>query len=312
MNVFPVAIAYGRYQKAIMPGKLKGTIAAVTPIGWRIIISAMPRATPSRLYPCIIIGMPQATSTFSMARRISALASVNVLPFSRVMMRAISSTCSSSNTFNLKSGWMRSSGGVRRHSGKAAAAASTAALTSAASAIGTWAITSPVAGFTTSRHSELCESVHLPLMKLVSLMTGGAATLMRMAPIAKNISRLLHQLRHCALLITDAGDCRFEHVQRLAHLFVGHDQRHQHANHIAVRSRCDCDQAMLIAILRDLFCLVGSGSFRLRRLHQFDGLHATQAAHIADDRPAPLPFSGATLEAFAKFIGSREKIFALE
>jgi len=32
-----------------MPGKLKGTMAAVTPMGWRIIISSMPRATSSRL-----------------------------------------------------------------------------------------------------------------------------------------------------------------------------------------------------------------------------------------------------------------------
>jgi len=28
-----------------MPGKLKAVIAATTPIGWRIIISSMPRAT---------------------------------------------------------------------------------------------------------------------------------------------------------------------------------------------------------------------------------------------------------------------------
>src|SRR5580700_5345188 len=58
--------------------------------------------------------MPQATSTFSIARRISALASVKVLPFSVVMMRAMSSMCSSSSIFSLNSGWMRSSGGVRQ------------------------------------------------------------------------------------------------------------------------------------------------------------------------------------------------------
>ena len=47
-------------------------MAAVTPSGWRIIISSIPLATSSRLYPCISVGMPQATSTFSMARRSSA------------------------------------------------------------------------------------------------------------------------------------------------------------------------------------------------------------------------------------------------
>src|SRR5579884_349559 len=73
---------------------------------------------------------------------------------------------------------MRSSGGVRRHSGNAAAAASTAAFTSAAPPIGTLAMTSPVAGFTTSRHSDALEPAHWPLMYWVNLLAGGAATLM--------------------------------------------------------------------------------------------------------------------------------------
>src|SRR5215470_18182891 len=124
---------------------------------------------------------------------------------------------------------MRSSGGVRRHSGNAAAAASTALLTSSAAASGTLARSSPVAGFTTSRHSEDCDSVHSPLMKWVSLLAGGAATVMRVTPFAiaknqllvascrnaENNSRLvfhrvpgagnrvlfLNQLRHGAFLI---------------------------------------------------------------------------------------------------------------
>jgi hypothetical protein len=37
-------------------------------------------------------------------------------------------------------------------------------LTSAASASGTCANVSPVAGLTTSRHSVACESIHWPLM----------------------------------------------------------------------------------------------------------------------------------------------------
>src|SRR5277367_5928130 len=78
---------------------------------------------------------------------------------------------------------MRSSGGVRRHAGNAAAAASIAVLTSAASASGTLARTSPVAGLTTSRHSEECESVHWPLMKLVSLRAEGAATVVIVMPL---------------------------------------------------------------------------------------------------------------------------------
>src|SRR6266478_1122653 len=109
--------------------------------------------------------MPQATSTFSMARRNSAFASVNVLPFSIVIRRLSSSRCSSSNIFNLKSGWMRSSGGVRRQSGNAAAAASIAAFTSATPASGTFPKGACVAGLTSSCHSVELELTHSPPMK---------------------------------------------------------------------------------------------------------------------------------------------------
>ena len=84
ITVLPVASAYGRYQNGIMPGKLNGQIEATTPTGWRIMYSSMPRAMSSAKSPSIIIGMPQATSTFSIARRISPLASERILPFSIV------------------------------------------------------------------------------------------------------------------------------------------------------------------------------------------------------------------------------------
>ncbi len=84
-----------------MPGKLKGQIRAATPTGWRIMYSSTPRATSSEKSPSIMVGMPQATSTFSMARRISPLASSKVLPFSRVMMRARSSKASSISVLSL-------------------------------------------------------------------------------------------------------------------------------------------------------------------------------------------------------------------
>ena len=40
--MLPQAIAYGRNQNGIMPGKLNGAMIAQTPSGWRIIISSMP------------------------------------------------------------------------------------------------------------------------------------------------------------------------------------------------------------------------------------------------------------------------------
>src|SRR6185369_4734424 len=68
-----------------------------------------------------------------------------------------------------------SSGGVRRHAGKAAAAASTAAAASAALPSGVCAITSPVAGLVTSIHSVALESTQPPLTKFGTLVRVGVA-----------------------------------------------------------------------------------------------------------------------------------------
>ena len=70
-----------------MPGKLKGAMMAHTPTGWRSMISSMPGAMFSEITPCIKVGMPQATSTFSMERRISPRDSSSVLPHSMVIRR---------------------------------------------------------------------------------------------------------------------------------------------------------------------------------------------------------------------------------
>ncbi|MGA8429397.1 MAG: hypothetical protein WB729_06220 [Candidatus Sulfotelmatobacter sp.] len=54
-----------------------------------------------------------------------------------------------------------------------------------------------MAGLITSRHSVEGESVQRPLMKLVSLVTGGAATVVMMEmpfAVAKNVVRS-HELR---------------------------------------------------------------------------------------------------------------------
>ena len=101
-TVLPAASAYGRNQNGIIAGKLKGAMIAQTPSGCRIIVSSMPTAMSSELYPWIIVGAPQATSTFSIARRISPRDSARVLPHSRVIVRANSSNCCSSSGFSLK------------------------------------------------------------------------------------------------------------------------------------------------------------------------------------------------------------------
>ncbi len=102
--LLPQAIAYGKNQKEIIAGKLKGAIQAVTPNGWRIIYSSIPVATFSKNSLCISIGALVATSMFSIARCNSPFDSARVLPHSRVISLAISSLLSSNNCLNLKSG----------------------------------------------------------------------------------------------------------------------------------------------------------------------------------------------------------------
>ena len=90
-NVLPQAIANGRNQNGTIAGKLKGTIAAQTPTGWRIVSASIPRETSSRMRPCIVVGIAQAHSTISIMRATSARASPIVLPISVVTERASSS-----------------------------------------------------------------------------------------------------------------------------------------------------------------------------------------------------------------------------
>ena len=149
MNVLPQAMANGRNQNGTIAGKLKGTIAAQTPTGWRIVSQSTAVATFSSTRPCIVWGIAVAASTISIARPTSANASGRVLPISRVTDRASSSWWASSTPRKRNSQRARSIGERSRQAGSAARAAATAASTSAAPDSGTRARTSPVAGFST-------------------------------------------------------------------------------------------------------------------------------------------------------------------
>ena len=72
MNVLPQAMANGRNQNGTMAGKLKGTIAAQTPTGWRIVSQSTAVATFSSTRPCMVWGIAVAASTISIARPTSA------------------------------------------------------------------------------------------------------------------------------------------------------------------------------------------------------------------------------------------------
>ncbi len=164
MTVLPQARAYGMNQKGIIPGKLKGATIAHTPTGWRIISSSIPLAISSEISPIIMVGIPQATSTFSIARRISPRDSPMVLPHSLVIVRASSSNPSSMSAFSLKRCWIRSGAGTRRQWAWAWAATRAASSTSAPGDTGTFPKISAVAGLITSRYCEADDGRHSPPM----------------------------------------------------------------------------------------------------------------------------------------------------
>jgi len=159
-NVLPVATAYGRHHRGIIPGKLNGVMATKGPSGCRTAVSSMSGAAFGRWPACIIVGMPQATSTFSMPRRSSPRASERVLPCSCTSVSARSSMFSSSNCLYRNRGWIRSSTGVDCQVSNASLALATASSTAASLLNGTRASSSPVAGFVTgisSVASGLCQ-----------------------------------------------------------------------------------------------------------------------------------------------------------
>ncbi len=165
MKVLPQTTAKGRNQSGTIAGKLNGAMAAVTPRGWRTSVQSMAGATFSSPAPISSDGAAHATSTHSMPRRRLPRASSSVLPCSVVMMRAISSKCASSAALNANITRARTTGGVSRQPGNAAAAAWTAASTSRAPESGVRAMTVPRAGLCTSTVDAVPASTQRPPTK---------------------------------------------------------------------------------------------------------------------------------------------------
>ena len=166
MKLLPQAIANGRNQNGTIAGKLKGTIAAQTPTGWRTVSASIPRETSSATRPWIVVGIAAAHSTISIIRATSARASPIVLPISAVTDWARSSRRRTSSSRSVKRRRPRSITLTSRHSGRAARAASTARSRSAAVESGTSASVSPVAGLVTSRCSSPELGTQAPPTKL--------------------------------------------------------------------------------------------------------------------------------------------------
>ena len=160
-KALPQAIANGRNHSGIIAGKLNGVIAATTPTGWRTRSTSTPAATPSSPSPFSRWGIAQAASVDSIPRSTSPRASSSVLPMSSVTSRAIRSRCAHRASRSAITARARRCGATARHSGWAARAADTAASTSAAPDSGTSAISSPLAGSMSSRHSS-ADARHSP------------------------------------------------------------------------------------------------------------------------------------------------------
>ena len=146
MNVLPQAMAIGYIHIGTIAGKLNGVMPAQTPSGCRVVHASMPRPTCSVYSPLRSCGMPHANSTTSSPRVREPPASDSTFPCSAVITAASRSELSSIKVLYLNMIRARVSGGVAAHSGKAAFAASTDALSSVVEASGTCAATSPVVG----------------------------------------------------------------------------------------------------------------------------------------------------------------------
>jgi hypothetical protein len=161
----PHASATGIIHSGTMIGKLNGVIPATTPSGWRIDHASIPVPTWSVYSPFSRCGMPQANSTTSRPRCTSPSASDSTLPCSPVIISDISRRSRSSRSFSLNITRARRSGGVAAQAGQAAFAAATVLSTSDASAIATFAVTSPEAGLNTSPNLPLVPATDLPPIK---------------------------------------------------------------------------------------------------------------------------------------------------
>src|SRR3974390_1645243 len=107
------------------------------------------------------------------------------------------------------------------------------------------------------------------------------------------------------------GNRRFQHVEGLVELRVSNYKRHQPADHVTERSGGERNDAVFVAIASDRVRLV-RGRLERAGLDQFDGAHAAEPAHIADDGPGLLPVAGALLEVVAELLGAVAKIVFLD
>ena len=164
MNVLPHAIAKGRNQNGTMAGKLKGTMAAQTPTGWRNVSQSTAVATFSSTRPCIVWGIAEGRlDHLDRAADLGPRVGEGLAHLPRDRSRHLVLV----RLQHLPEPEQPAGALDRRAAapgGKAARAAATAASTSAAPDSGTRASDSPVAGLLTSRCSVPADGTQRPPM----------------------------------------------------------------------------------------------------------------------------------------------------
>ena len=99
----------------------------------------------------------------------------------------------------------------------------------------------------------------------------------------------------------------FQNVKAFLKLRVADNQRNENTHHVAIGASGNGDQAILITILRELFCFVGSGFARCRIFNQLNGAHSTEAANFANHLKLFFPFLAALFKFPAQRGGTREQ-----
>src|SRR5882724_2844247 len=131
-------------------------------------------------------------------------------------------------------------------------------------------------------------------------------------PRAARNARRSRMRQCCLLLLRDRSQRSLDDVKAFVELLVADDERHENANHVVEGAGGDGDEAVLVAILGDLFGLGFGRLASLRVAHQFDGAHAAQPANVADQWPFFLPRASSRLEMFADGGGPREQAVFLD
>ena len=145
----PAAKAGPTLRRASIKGKFHGGMAPTTPIGQRSTRWRLPDACCGTTRPYARSPSAANQRRWSILSATSARLCANGLPFSSVMVRAISSRRRASTSAIRSRYSPRSLGLSCRHDGQAAAASAMACLTAARSMVPTRASNSPVAGLWT-------------------------------------------------------------------------------------------------------------------------------------------------------------------